>query len=150
MSSPQSWQFTTWLDLFDHWQTLAAGLFALLAAIGTIWATRSTASSQIAAAREQADRMVDAAREQASVTAEQTSQTIYLARVRDAGETQAFRALLEAAMARVLAEAAWAKETYPQILAQKSGSSVEALTVRTSPRARSRSCGVLASGRGAL
>jgi hypothetical protein len=26
------WHFTTWLDLFDHWQTVIAGLAALLAA----------------------------------------------------------------------------------------------------------------------
>jgi hypothetical protein len=38
--------------------------------------------------------------------------------------------MLEAAIARVLAEAAWAQKTYPQILTQKAGSSVEALAVR--------------------
>jgi hypothetical protein len=27
------WQFTTWLDLLDHWQTFLAGLIALVAAI---------------------------------------------------------------------------------------------------------------------
>jgi hypothetical protein len=27
------WHFTTWLDLLDHWQSLAAGLIALLAAV---------------------------------------------------------------------------------------------------------------------
>jgi hypothetical protein len=27
------WHFTTWLDLLDHWQSLAAGLVALLAAV---------------------------------------------------------------------------------------------------------------------
>ena len=51
-------------QVFYDWQTLVAGFLALLAAIGTIWATRSTASRQITAAREQADRMVAAAREQ--------------------------------------------------------------------------------------
>ncbi len=31
------WQFTTWLDLLDHWQTIVAGFFAVLAAVlGTI------------------------------------------------------------------------------------------------------------------
>ncbi len=38
--------------------------------------------------------------------------------------------MLEAAMARVLAEAAWAKMTYPQILTRPRGESVEALLVR--------------------
>jgi hypothetical protein len=115
--------FTTWLDLLDHWQTLAAGLLAMLAAIGTIWATRSTANRQITASREQADRMVAAA-------GEQTSNASYLARRRDANEARAFLAMLDAAMTRVLAEAAWAKKTYPQTLAQTAGSSVDALTVR--------------------
>jgi hypothetical protein len=27
------WQFTTWLDALDHWQTLAAGLIAIVAAV---------------------------------------------------------------------------------------------------------------------
>jgi hypothetical protein len=30
---PPPWHFTTWLDLLDHWQSLAAGLVALAAAI---------------------------------------------------------------------------------------------------------------------
>jgi hypothetical protein len=32
MSAPQPWHFTTWLDLLDHWQSLAAGLVAVFAA----------------------------------------------------------------------------------------------------------------------
>lgn len=115
--------------LYD-WQTLAAGLFALLAAIGTIWVTRSTASRQIDAAREQADRMVAAAREQTSVTAEQTSKTIYLARMREAGESAAFHTMLAAAMARILAETASARSVYPDFLTKTDGSSIEALAVR--------------------
>ncbi len=94
--------------------------------------TRSTASRQIAAAREQADRMVAAVREQTSVTAEQTAMTVRLERTREAGQASAFRAMLEAAMARVLAEAAWARSAYPQFFTQLagSGSSVEALAIR--------------------
>jgi hypothetical protein len=30
---PPPWHFTTWLDLFDHWQTLATGFLALAAAL---------------------------------------------------------------------------------------------------------------------
>ena len=53
--------------LYD-WQTLAAGLFALLAAVGTILATRSTASRQINASREEADRVIAATRAQTEAT----------------------------------------------------------------------------------
>jgi hypothetical protein len=104
-----TWHFTTWLDLFDHWQTIWAAGFAVLAAIGTIWATRSTASRQITAAREQADRMVAAARAQTAVAQKQIETTIDLARMRDAGEASAFHVMLEAAMARVIDELALAR-----------------------------------------
>jgi hypothetical protein len=33
------WHFTTWRDLFDHWQTLIAGGFALSAAIIAVLVT---------------------------------------------------------------------------------------------------------------
>jgi hypothetical protein len=39
MSDPQPWHFTTWLDLVDHWQTVIAGLIALIAAIITVRVT---------------------------------------------------------------------------------------------------------------
>jgi hypothetical protein len=143
MSDPQPWHFTTVLDLVDHWQTLITGLLAGGAAAATIWVTRSTASEQIEASRttaseqikashEQAKKMVDAAREQTSVTAEQTSRTIYLARIRDAAEAAAFRTMLEAAMARVLAEAAEAKKAYPNLFVQnaRSDPTVEGYAVR--------------------
>jgi len=29
--------FTTWLDLLDHWQSLVAGIFALIAALIAVW-----------------------------------------------------------------------------------------------------------------
>ena len=50
--------------------------------------------------------------------------------MRNASEALAFHAMLAAAMARVLAEAAWARKTYPQILTQDRGVSVDALAVR--------------------
>ena len=53
-----------------------------------------------------------------------------MARKRDETEYDAFRALLETAMTRVLAEAAWGKKAYPTLLAQKAGSSTEAFAVR--------------------
>jgi hypothetical protein len=124
------WHFTTWLDLFDHWQTVIAGVLALVAAFGTVAATMIIANRQIRASREDADRVIDATREQTSVTAEQTATTVRLERMRDEGEALAFRAMLEAAMARVFAEAAWARKAYPHILTQKEDSSVTAFAVR--------------------
>ena len=49
------WHFTTWLDLFDHWQTVIAGFLALLAAFTTVVVTMIIARRQIAVSREQAD-----------------------------------------------------------------------------------------------
>ncbi len=124
------WHFTTWLDLFDHWQTLFAGLLALGAAVWTIRATRSTAKDQIDAGREDADRVVAAARDQIKVTAEQTATAVRLERERVLSEDNAFHAMLDAAMVRVLNEVEGAKKTYPQTLSQQAGASVEALVVR--------------------
>jgi hypothetical protein len=53
--------------------------------------------------------MVAAAHEQTSVTAEQISQTFHLARRREDSEAEAFRVMLEAAMARVIDELALAR-----------------------------------------
>jgi hypothetical protein len=126
----EPWHYTTLLDAVDHWQTLLGSGLAVLAALGTIWVTRTTAYRQIAAGHAQADSMVAAAREQTSVTAEQTAMTARLQRMRDIAEARAFSTMLEAAMSRVLAEADWARKTYPNILKQKDGSSKEALSVR--------------------
>jgi hypothetical protein len=112
------------------WQTLAAGLFVLLAAVGTIWATRSTASRQIKAARKEADRVIAATRAQTEATFKQTEATVRLEDLRNASETEAFYVMLEAAMARVLAEAARARRTYLPILTQTAGLSLDGLVVR--------------------
>ena len=125
-----TWHYTTLLDSLDHWQTVIAGVLAFAAGFGTVVATMIIARRQIAASREEADRVIDATRAQTSVTAEQTATTVRLERERVSTEDSAFRAMLEAAMARVLAEAAWAKETYPQLLAQSQGASPDALAVR--------------------
>jgi len=53
--------------------------------------------------------------------------------MRDASEALAFHVMLEAAMARVLAEAAWARKTYPNLTQsqrQPQDASVDALLVR--------------------
>jgi hypothetical protein len=105
--------------LYD-WQTLIAGVLAVLAAAGTIWATIRSANREIAASQAQT-----------AVAQKQVETTIRLAEKRDADEFDAFRVMLEAAMTRVLAEVAWAKTTYPQLLKpQTEGATPEALTVR--------------------
>jgi hypothetical protein len=123
--------------LYD-WQTVIAGVLAFAAGVGTvvaaiwaIWATRSTAREQIDASRKEADRVIAATRAQTAVAQKQIDTTVQLELTRDASEASAFYAMLEAAMARVLGETAWARKTHPQILAQGAGSSVDALTVRT-------------------
>jgi hypothetical protein len=50
--------------------------------------------------------------------------------LRNASEAEAFRVMLEAAMTRVLAEAAGARKAYPTLLVQKAGSSTDAFVVR--------------------
>jgi hypothetical protein len=68
-----------------------------------IIAAREEADKQIAAAQDEADRVIAAASERTKVTAEQTATTVQLERDRVENENRAFRAMLEAAMARVLA-----------------------------------------------
>jgi hypothetical protein len=50
-SSPWRWQLTTWLALLDHWQTLAAGVFALVAAGLALWAAREKDRREVKAMR---------------------------------------------------------------------------------------------------
>ena len=127
----ESWIPHSRVDQFLYdWQTFIAGVLALLAGFGTVWVTRSIANRQIAASREEADRVIAATREQTEATFKQTETTVRLELRRDASEALAFHAMLAAAMARVLAEAAWARKTYPQILTQGTGVSDEALVVR--------------------
>ena len=105
------WHYTNFWDWLDHWQTLIAGFLAFAAGVGTV----VVAMRVIAATREQ------------------TATTVRLEQTRNANEVSAFRVMLEAAMTRVLDEAAWARKTHPLILAQKAPSvSDEALAVRQS------------------
>jgi hypothetical protein len=55
-----TWHFTTWLDLFDHWQTVIAGSIALVAAIITVLIT-------LRVERRKADRELDALRKSLGV-----------------------------------------------------------------------------------
>jgi hypothetical protein len=84
MSPP--WHFTTPLDLLDHWQTLLAGALALLAGLGTVWATIRSANRQIAAARLDADEEIAASRAQTVAAEWQTATTIRLERLRAQNE----------------------------------------------------------------
>jgi hypothetical protein len=69
-------------------------------------------------------------REQTRATFKQTEATFDLQQMRDASEADAFHVMLEAAMARVCAEASWVRNAYPDILTQTTGASVNALAVR--------------------
>jgi hypothetical protein len=108
----------TWIQHSRHdqflydWQTLIAGVLAIVAAAVTIWATIRSANREVDVAQEQIET------------------TLRLERERSAREASAFHAMLEAAMARVLAEAAWARKTYPGVLAQTTGGSTDAFTFR--------------------
>jgi hypothetical protein len=104
--------------LYD-WQTLIAGVLAVGAAAVTIWATIWSASREVAASQAQT-----------AVAWKQIETTFNLEQMRNASETLAFHGMLAAAMARVLAEAAWARKTYPDVLTRKEGRSVDAFVVR--------------------
>jgi hypothetical protein len=117
--------------LLTDWGGFIGGIFALAAAGWAVTATRSTAKDQIDAARKQADKQINAAREEADkviaatraqieATVKQTATAVQLERDRIENEDLAFRAMLEAAMARVLAEAGLLRTTYPSAFARPS------------------------------
>jgi adenine-specific DNA methylase len=101
-----------WRLVLYHWQTLAAGILALLAAWRTIRAT---------------NREIET--------------TLRLERRRAAREGYAFHAMLEAAMGRVLAEATEAARIFASANQQSDVSSTTAHKPdRVSPRARLTNC----------
>jgi hypothetical protein len=112
------WHYTTFWDWVDHWQTIIAGGLALLAAWLTIRETKRSAG-----------REIEASQAQTAVAQKEIDRTVRLEQERVLNEDRAFRAMLEAATG-VLAEAAWAKKTYPESLALTEGLTVEALGVR--------------------
>jgi hypothetical protein len=113
----QHWRVAQFL--YD-WQTLIAGVLAVLAAWRTIRATV-----------ESANREIKASQDQTAVAQKQIETTVRLAEKRDASEARAFRTMLEAAMTQVLAEADWARKTYPRTFTHTTDDvSVEAYTVR--------------------
>jgi hypothetical protein len=89
------WQFV------DHWQTLIAGLLAVLAAVGTIWTTIKSAS-----------REVSAAQAQTKVAQDQISTTLRVEHRRIVREAWAFYVMLEAAMGIVADDVKAARENY--------------------------------------
>jgi hypothetical protein len=127
----ESWIQHSRLDQFLYdWQTFIAGVFALVAAFGTIVVTRRLANRQIEESRAQVRGVIDAARAQTDATDQQTTWTLRMQRDRDASEARAFLVMLEAAMARVLAEVTWARENYPVTLEQTIGESSDSFVVR--------------------
>ena len=86
--------------LYD-WQTLIAGVLALLAAWLTIRATKSSADREIAASQAQT-----------AVAQKQIETTIRLERLRAANEGYAFHATIWAAMERVLLEESEARSLF--------------------------------------
>ena len=94
----QDWKVTQFL--YD-WQTFAAGLLAVVAAVGTIWATIRSAG-----------RGIEASQAQTAVAQKQIETTLRLERRRVASEGFAFHAMLVAAMERVLVEAAEANDIF--------------------------------------
>jgi hypothetical protein len=106
-----------------NWQTLIAGVLAVLAAWRTIRATTQSA-----------DREVAASQAQTAVAQKQIETTLRLERRRAASEGYAFCAMLEAAVGRVLVEAADAQHIFAAAVAQVPDSSVS----RSALRARQR------------
>jgi hypothetical protein len=90
------------LCVLDHWQTLAAGLLALVAGGITVYGTLAAAKRQVKAANEAADRQVAAAQEQIQAAQRQTEVMRQIDRSRIAEEEFAFHAILVAAMEAVI------------------------------------------------
>jgi hypothetical protein len=92
-------------DFIDHWQTLIAGILALLAGVGAIAATMRTARQEIEASQAQ------------------TKVTQRIERRRIASEEYAFSAMLSAAMVCVVQDVAAARELATHVSDDKDRSS---------------------------
>jgi predicted metal-dependent phosphoesterase TrpH len=97
----------------DHWQTLAAGLLALVAAVGAVLSTLAAANRQIKAANEAADRQITAAQGQTQASQRQTAVMREIERRRLAREGYAFHAMLEAASGSVIEDVEAARNLPP-------------------------------------
>lgn len=89
-----------WKNLYD-WQTLVTGLVALLAGIGTVWATIVSAK-----------REVDAAQAQTKSAQDQTRAIVRADQRRTASEAYAFMSALDAAMVALLDDVAAARQLF--------------------------------------
>jgi hypothetical protein len=108
------WQF------IDHWQTLIAGVLALIAGAGTVWGTMKSANRQIAVAQEQT-----------KVAQRQTEVTREVERRRIAREGYAFYVMLEAAMGAVIEDVGAARNLPPPSPTSRNNTySVQAYAVR--------------------
>ena len=90
------WQFV------DHWQTLATGLLALAAGVGTVLATILSAN-----------REIDAAQQQTQTAQEQIATTLRIEHRRHVREEWAFYVTLEAAMGIVLEDVEATRQMLP-------------------------------------
>jgi hypothetical protein len=118
---------------FYDWQTLIAGLLALLAGVvtvvGTVWGILSAANRQVKAVNAAADRQITAAREQTAAAQHQTEVMRDMERRRIASEGYAFHAMLEAAMDAVIDDVAAARKL-PQEEPSSRAHSSQAYVVR--------------------
>ena len=94
---------------FYDWQTLIAGIMALIAGFGTIWVTRDAAKKTIKAANDTADREIAAAQEQIKVAQRQIDTSLDMERRRTMQEGRAFLEMLVSAMQIVIDDVAIAK-----------------------------------------
>jgi hypothetical protein len=117
----ESWVQHSRVDQFLYdWQTLIAGVLAVLAAGWTIWATIHSANREIKASQAQT-----------AVAQKQIETAIYFERMRDCDEGIAFFNVLEAAMERVLAETAFLRTSLiPRVPLSAQSESAQALNVR--------------------
>ena len=105
----------------------------------------------VAAAGERIAMPSTAARAQTGATFKQTETTFDLEQMRNASEVLSFHAMLEAAMARVLAKAAWPEGPIGLFRPRQQAYPTTASSFASaSPRARSRNCAQLASGDAAI
>ena len=87
--------------LVDHWQTLIAGIMALIAGAGTIWATIRAADREIAAAQEQI-----------RVAQQQIETSLDMEKKRMLREAHGFLSMFIAVMNAVLDDAKAAREIF--------------------------------------
>jgi hypothetical protein len=118
---------------FYTWQTLFAGVLALLAGGLTVWGTLIAAKRQVKAANDAANRQIIAAQEQTVAAQHQTAVMRDMERKRIAREGFAFYAMLEAAMGAVVEDVEAARQL-PPVPAEhphwESTTSVQAYDVR--------------------